>query len=452
MIKAISKIKNINIWKKPIFIVFLILLLVTMGLIIRLVVKLENNKPQQTSFNSDIDNKLSVVAAEKTKKPEYFTSFGDLFSSSAWVDKQQTTLFHDLSGMTLTFQPNIQWHQDGLCLDRPAECQVIEQSLKTSAQCFGDNCLSVQNNTLFYREQLLALPPGTVGELVNLAVTRFDDRWLVTAVMKIEDDNYRPLIWWFNSGVFSVINLVDDQGNIAQSRYFGKIAVGGQADNLLLLYSAYDGLAWQIRGTEVKNLSYYFGLRVNAGGFYPKIINFQQDNETVWFVFNQNESPVRLLKFWQNGSGWIEGMLDLSEQLPRDSRSAYFMINWSDPNSLRAKITNLAGQSQLWTMRDNGFTVLSGGQVTSVNLMVYNQDKPQIIGALITDIVGGWSNFKDQWFLSVNGVDWLPIQLNQRLNFEQPTNQLWWRWQVGPGENRQQSPCLKKITINYFRQ
>jgi hypothetical protein len=158
-----------------------------------------------------------------------------------------------------------------------------------------------------------------------------------------------------------------------------------------------------------------------------------------------------LLKFWQNKTAWIEGMLDLSNNVPIGSRAAYFLVNPVKPQQLLAKIIDSSGQSQLWSFIDYGFIASSSNQVTSVNLTTYDRVKPQIVGVVVAEAVGGWSGLANQWSLSTDGYNWQSVQLGQRLNFGQPVNQLWWRWQVQPNANAYLSPCLKMITVNYYR-
>jgi hypothetical protein len=116
-----------------------------------------------------------------------------------------------------------------------------------------------------------------------------------------------------------------------------------------------------------------------------------------------------------------------------------------------AKIVDVSGQSQLWSFADYGFAVSANSQVTSVNLTTYDRVKPQIVGAVVASAVGGWSGLNNQWFLSTDGQNWQTVQLGQRLNFQQSVDQLWWRWQVRPSTDAYLSPCLKMITINYYR-
>lgn len=408
-------------------------------------------QPPVSSLAHTTTTTFSQPLVTTTAPVEYFSSFSDVFSGTAWLDQTQTDLTRDSSGMVLTFKPNIEWQLLGDCSAMAEKCQAIVTQPAVKKLCLvGQQCLSIKNDQLIYQGRSLTLPGVKKDQLLDLKIELFADRWLVTAVQKLAEKQYQPLIWWFDGSSFKAVNLLDKNGQAATSQYSGQIAIGGRADSLLVLYSAYEGLAWQINGLEVRNLSYFFGSRVNSGGFSPKIISLGQGQATQWYVFDQSGQQARLLKFWQNKTDWIEGGLNLSASLPTGSQAVYLLAN-QDSLSLLAKTVDVSGRAKLWSVVDHGFIAPAIGQVTSVNLTAYDRVRPQIVGALVANSVGGWSSFNNQWFLSTDGKTWQPVKLGQRLNFQQPVDRLWWRWQVFPTTNTQQSPCLKMITINYYR-
>lgn len=384
------------------------------------------------------------------KSQESFISFSDLFSSSAWLDRDKTSLFHNLSSMTLSFTPDINLELIGDC-PKNIVCQTIDQSMKNQTTCINDRCLNIVNNNLVYQERRVVWP-AEIDAVVKITIATFNDRWLVGVIINPQPEQYQIFLYWFDGINFEPI-LLNESEEPAQSRYLGQLSFGGQADNLLVLYSAYDGRAWQIQGSKIRDLKHYFGIRVNNGGFWPGIISQQYDGQTVWYVFDRGGNQSRLLKFWQNDSDWIEGSIDLSDQLPQGSRSAQFLAG-ETADKLDVKIIDSDGQASLWSMTDRGFVQSSDfAQVVSVSLMTYSQHNPvNIVGASIADIIGGWSGFEVIWFLSTDGINWQIVQPGQRLNFDQPVGQLWWRWQIKPSSNRQYSPCLKKINLYYYRQ
>lgn len=387
---------------------------------------------------------------EAVSPTEYSSSFSDSFSGTARLDQNRTTLTLDLSAMVFTFQPNFKWQALGNCSEIPAQCRLVDDQLSVNQACLNNKCLSIKNNQLFYQQQRLTLPISSEIKLINLSISALADRWLVGGVRELAENQYQPLAWLFDGRNFTAVNLSDTANRPVKTKYLGHLAAGGRVESFLVLYSAYDGLAWQVNGSETHNLSRFFGIRVNAGGFQPKIIYLGQGQDTTWYVFNQAGRPARWLKFWQNGTAWIEGGLDLSNSLPTGSQEAYFLADPSN-KKLRAKIIDSQGQAQFWLVDDLGFIAPESGQVVSNDLIFYNRAKPQIIGATIANALGGWSGINQQWSLSLDGQQWQSVDLGQRLNFAQPTEQLWWRWQVESASNQWSSPCLKMVTINYYR-
>ncbi|HNW20222.1 MAG TPA: hypothetical protein PKK28_03490 [bacterium] len=402
-------------------------------------------------FNKNSADYIINHNATTTNQPtEYFSSFSDLFSGTAWFDSDKTSLIRDPSAMVFTFKPNIELTDLGNCSALNKQCRLIDSQSDINQACIKDQCLTIKNGRLFYRQKRVDLPIDGQTELLNLSVNSINDRWLIGGVQKLADKDYRPLAWLFDGKELVAVDLLDHNHQPAHSQYLGYLAAAGQADSFLVLYSAYEGLAWQINGSEVRDLSHFFGIRINAGGFRPKIIYTGHGKNITWYVFNQAEQPIRWLKFWQNGTDWIEGVLDLSNRWPTDSQAVYFAIH-PGTNNLQAKVTNNQGQSHLWSVNDLGFISSNNDQIVSVNLTSYDQIKPRIVGAVIAGAWGGWSGFEQAWSLSDDGQHWQAVNIGERLNFSKPVEQLWWRWQVGPSADQWRSPCLKMITLNYFR-
>jgi len=396
------------------------------------------------------ENTSTQVTKEATLPVEYFSSFSDSFSGTARLDQNRTTLVRDSSAMVFTFQPNFSWQELGSCLKAPDQCRLIDSQLNSKQACLGGQCLAIKDDQLFYQRQRLTLPISSEIKLINLSISALADRWLVGGVQELPEQQYQPLAWLFDGHNFTTVNLTGAANQPIKSKYLGHLAAGGRAESFLVLYSAYDGLAWQVNGSETHNLSRFFGIRVNAGGFQPKIIYSGQGQDTTWYVFNQAGQPARWLKFWQNGTVWIEGGLDLSNSLPTGSQEAYFLTDPAN-KKLQVKVIDSQGQAQFWLVDDLGFIAPESGQVVSNDLIFYNRAKPQITGATIANALGGWFGIKQQWSLSLDGQQWQNVDLGQRLDFTQPTEQLWWRWQVESASNQWSSPCLKMVTINYYR-
>lgn len=405
-----------------------------------------------TSITNTVVPKMTVTSkpvagSVGARQGEYLASFSDLFSGVAWLDKQQTTLHQDLSATSLSLKPDVKVQLIGACSDLVKDCQKISQSIISSPQCQGSNCLTTKDNQLFYNQHPVILPGGASQPITNLAIKAWSGQWLVAGVRVLANQRYQPVIWHFDGHDFQELKLASQNNQTLETSYLGHFGFGSNQDSLLILYSAYEGMAWQIKGAEIRDLSQLFGIRVNNGGFVPQIIASGQGGQIKWYVFDQSGQQARWLKFWQNGTDWIEGVADITASLPVGSRAAYADIN----QSTQLKIVADNGQEQLYKIDDRGFLALADNQATSVSLTAYDKNKPRIVGAVIDSVVGGWSGFGGQWFFSTDGQKWQEVQIGQRLDFVSPVDNLWWRWRVKAGSDRQMSPYLKMITINYFR-
>lgn len=413
-------------------------------------------------FLSESTNKVLVnenvavvdsIETTTTTQVEYFSSFSDSFSGTAWLDIDKTNLYRDGSAMVLTFPPRLEWQNQGDCQEQLSDCQNIDRflaDLNSQKLCHQNDCLQISQDKLIYNSRSLAWPGHL--PLINAYINRFGDRWLVAGVRKIDDKQYQPLAWWFDGRDFQSINLPGKNSQLAKSEYLGQFGAGGSSGSLLILYSAYEGLAWQVEGGQVHDLSHLWGIRVNGGGFASAIVSIGQGNKTNWYVFNRGRGTPRWLKLWQNNTEWIEGVLDLSDSLPAGVPSISFLpISDSQPKFL-AKIVMADGQQQLWSFKDKGFDISqSVYQVYSADLTAYDRRPSQITRAAVVNPAGGWSGLKNGWFLSPDQQQWLAVDPGQMIVFSTTTSQLWWRWQVKPTQDNYQSPCLKIINLNYYR-
>ncbi len=377
---------------------------------------------------------IQPVAAEK----EPTASFSDIFSSAAWFNEDETTLLRNDSAMTLTFEPKIKIEEAHGCPD----------SFIKNNNCLGKNCLSIKDNQIFYNQKLVNLP-ANYQEILNLASQPVVDKWLIAGVVK-QGDSYRPLLWWFDGQDFLAISLPLVNNQPPTIRYLGNFGLGSSGRSVLVLYSAEDGLAWQINGEEVRDISYLFPARVNNGGFKPGIIAFGQDQKTIWYVYDAAGERLRWLKLWQNNTNWIEGIISLASFLPTGTKQALMSIKPDNQPQISIAAYNEKKQCQLYTAIDYGF-VQEKRQVTSVSLTSYDKNKLPIVKAKINNVLGGWSGFENNWQLSFDNKKWQTVEIGQKLDDFGQSGDLWWRWQIGPSNNPYNSPCLKMVNLVFWQ-
>ncbi len=400
---------------------------------------ISNFQPTTTDLDLNLANGATVQ--------EYHGSFSDIFSGVAWTDTERTTLSYDSVAMSYSYKPNIFVEDLGDCSIRTDDCLAIDNSLKTKS-CLKGQCLEVKDDRLFYNQQE-KFPAGE-EKISRFKIKIIGQRWLVAGIISLANGDYQPTLWWFDGDNFDQIKLLLSNGQQPKTNYLGNFAISGQNDQVLVLYSDPFGLAWQINGQEVRDISSYFNSRINNNGFNPEIISFGQGNETIWYVFDRDQKQVKFLKFWQNGTKWIEGVRSLAEFLPEGVSSLILKLNSTNQPEFLAKAL-LGNQKKLFKIKDQGFTALDDSVFVSKNLTTHSLNKPNITRALISNLTGGWSGFEGQLSLSSDNKKWKEVNVGQEIVFSQTVNNLWWRLQVKANKNIYSSPCLKMINIDYYR-
>lgn len=401
------------------------------------VTTLQQNSQLESESQEDL-----TIAQKKFVKPivaveEPAASFSDIFSSNTWLNEDETTLLRNDSAMTLTFKPKIEIKDSGAC---PAD--FIKNN-----NCLGENCLEVKNNQLFYNQKLVILPDN--DNILNIASLPVVDKWLVAGVAK-KDHDYQPLLWWFDGQGFSSISLPLVNDKAPTIRYLGNFGLGNSGRSVLVLYSAEDGLAWQINGDEIRDISYLFLARANNGGFKPGIITFGQDRETIWYVYDATGERLRWLKFWQNNTDWIEGVISLANFLPSGTKQAVMSVQSGRQPNLSIAAYNKEKKCQFYSASDLGF-IQEQQQVTSGSITGYNKSRLPINKARINRVLGGWSGFDNNWQLSFDDQSWHDVKIGQNLESIDSSGDLWWRWQVKPGSDNYNSPCLKMVNLFFWQ-
>lgn len=401
----------------------------------------ENNIVEVWQDNKQVDNNQIIpkrIIQPLVINDEPTASFSDIFSNDVWLNSDETTFLRNDSAMTLTFEPKIEVQEAGVC---PA-------NFTKENHCLGENCLEIKDNKIFYNQKLINLPSQDEAVL-NLAILPVVDKWLVAGVRKSGED-YQPLLWWFDGQNFStiVLPLVNDQPPTI--RYLGNFGLGRAGRSVLVLYSAEDGLAWQINDQEIKDLKYLFSARINNGGFKPGIVAFGQGKKTIWYVYDAASERLRWLKFWQNDTEWIEGAISLANFLPKNVKQAVISIKEGERPQLNVFAYDNKKECQQYEVVDNGFKQ-EKYQIESSSVTAYDKNKSPITKARINKVLGGWSSFNNKWQLSFDNKIWQDIEIGQSLEGANSAGDLWWRWQVEPNEDRYKSPCLKMVNLVFWR-
>lgn len=198
------------------------------------------------------------------------------------------------------------------------------------------------------------------------------------------------------------------------------IGAGGTANDFLALYGDKEGIAIRVKKGKVTDISQFFNHRVMSGGFKPIIFRAPD----VWYIQSVGELP-KLLKLFENGTGEIRGILDLTEK-----------VRPTEPLALE----------QLRQI-DRGFDKSRILEVVSKDLNTYSDTK--VISAAISELDFGEDGGLVKFYLSNNGIDWSQAFLGQEINFSTEGGNLFWRAEFIPDGNQFSSPFLSRIYISF---
>lgn len=258
------------------------------------------------------------------------------------------------------------------------------------------------------------------------------------------------------------------------SDYPGSVGIGGTPDDFVVVYGSYWGAGARIVKTDgswqVQDLSQFLGIRQMNGGFQPEIIRVENGAPAglpaqagaplapTWYIWSATPGNPKLIKLFTNGTGEIQGAIDLSQNLfTHGEKSAEFAAAGGEAipqgtngalgvASLVAKVVDASGAISYYQFTDLGFDKSQPLEVDSVNL---NGFPIKISEATVSEL-GLFSAGADvSFYLSDDDDHWLPATVGEKVKFNKPTNQIFWRVVFGPSGDQFSSPFLTKVRLEY---
>jgi hypothetical protein len=238
-----------------------------------------------------------------------FRSFSDNFSSPARLDFAATDLYQDKISTAIFFPPDYDWQTAA------AETTLTFKGYIDSfpvgnfngpyndRRCLDDNCLEQKDQNLYYNNRLLVLPAGIrKNDIAAVSIGSLADSWLVGFTLK-DGGQYRGQVFYFDGQKFTPLVLPSP---IASS-YFGLFGFGGEKNDFLVIYGAYQGIAYRVRGTEANNVSRFFNIRTMNNGFKAEVMRVAYQDNVNWYIFSASSYHPFLMKLWQNRTTEIIG-------------------------------------------------------------------------------------------------------------------------------------------------
>jgi hypothetical protein len=409
---------------------------------------LNNDEKDNASDYSDDSKELSSTS--------FINSFGDSFSSSAFLNREATNMHLDDISTALTFEPLYDFSKLGTCSGSECEfnkkVKVFDYGMEACLSGSRENCLKLVNNDLYFNGKALSLPEDIKrGKIISLSVGALDSKFLLGAVLAESADEY-GLVYSFDGKDFESIISKNSSNNISSKyhRQGGKIGFGGNDDNFLILYAGYRGQAFQVYNNEIIDISHMFGLRVVNKGFMPLILKSGKAEDSTWYVCSLDKDNPKFIKLWQNNTNYIQGSLDLSSDIYTSSNlydnfDYCYLSNNEDKKvylSFRSNNANSNLKSlNIWQFKDNGFDNSYDYKVVSADIL--GKDNYVASNAVIKEI--GLSanekrysnNINDfgSLYLSTDNNDWQRVDVGQRVFFDENTKNLYWRLDLSSADN-----------------
>ena len=416
--------------------------------------KINNEIVDFYNFFFDLPAASSVSANLKSGESAGTTYLGSFAYTSANVDPSKTNLRFDSVTNGISFVPNYTWENaspDLISANKNKFDNYQENIFSgpgNDKRCLGNNCLEVRNNKLFYNNNFLALPFGLKSaDLQAISLGTVASRWLVG--LTIKDNGYRGEVFYFDGVKFSKLTNF----NPVVSKYFGLFGFGGEDNDFLIIYGAYQGQAFRVQGDNITNLDKFFSYRPMSNGFKAEIIKAKNGSTANWYVYSATTNNPKLIKLWQDDSGAIIGAISLASDLKITGESAQFNLVAAQANSLTllAKIKN--NNQESWKVfKDYGF--ITDQEKVLVTLPVAHDalNSKIIINNIYESQLGvdsqGKSLVKIQF--SIDGLNWQDLPLGKDLNFPQAaTKDYFLKLNFAPTTNHFYSPFVSNIIFSY---
>jgi hypothetical protein len=279
--------------------------------------------------------------------------------------------------------------------------------------------LEQKGNDLFYNGRALPLPADIkVADIAAVSIGALTRRWLIGLTLK-DGQNYRGRIFYFNGQKF--IELITPEP--IKSAYFGLFGFGGEEDDFLLIYGAYRGIAYRVRGDKLTDISKFFGIRLLGNGFKAEIIKAVYRNNVNWYIYSSTLDRPRLIKLWQNQTTEIVGETIPTDFLTGTEKSAAFKLlkAKADEIIILSNIKNNNREADWRIFTDRGFKNSQFAYLTTIPIMVGGQSQIIIKKIISSDLrLDSGSKSLVKFLFSEDGQKWRDVPLGEDLDFVTP--------------------------------
>lgn len=425
--------------------------------------KLLTNLPLVNQI-SEPQTEVPVVETSTPPTPTLsWRSFGDIFSSSAYLNMSETTMLLDQSVAALVFPPVYKFNKIKPCPNET--CGLNKDQLLTSIQpskfCISKNCLEVKGVDLSFNGTKVIWPPELKGQkILNVSAGSLSSTWTVAFVMS-DSGNERVYVYFFDGKTFKpIINDKTKEQIVTQyGRGRGTVFFGGTAEDFLIFYAGYEDLVYHFKSGRLVDISRFFGLRISTAGFKPRIIRQGEGPNTLWYLIDTTNANRKFIKLWQNGTDSIKGSYDFSDLFSVVNGQLVSFKNGETRGQLDFIFKGIDGKFELWTFQDNGFDNTIDHSVVSVNL----ENSEYVYRAFIKSIGLALNssdslNYETQFpndgvklYLANKKDEFTEVIPTPPINFASPEKGLFWKAEFKKSPNAEYSPWFDHLnSLDYF--
>ncbi|MFA6995587.1 MAG: cupredoxin domain-containing protein [Patescibacteria group bacterium] len=392
--------------------------------------------------------------------PDWTLTFGvysDNFPNSVYIDQSRTTLYQDDLATAVFFPPAYDW-QNADSSSRISNAGYFSglsfndfSGPYGDRRCLGNNCLELKNSDLYYNGKILTLPDSLISaNIAAVSISALTKRWLVGVTIKEGEKNYRGRVFYFDGSKFT--EIITPAPVI--SSYFGPWGFGGEESDFLIIYGAYEGIAYRVRGNKLTDISRFFPIRAMNNGFKAEVIKTVYGTNVNWYVYSSTLNRPRFFKLWQNRSPEIVGEVFFPDFFNNTPRSAAFkLLNIDNKHiGLLAQIKSVAGQTTDKIFTDYGFNNSSTGILTTVPVSNYTGISNIIIKKIYDvklDIDPG-SQSAVQYLFSIGGREWHSLVGADGTDFAIPADPLYLKVIFSSSTDKFYSPYLDSMLFSFY--
>lgn len=416
----------------------------------------------------------SILSFSKTKKDEIKSSnekiesdlihplgtvlyLGSHGYTPANIDSSKSDLYFDNVSSGIYFRPNfvsesIDNQVSAYSQDSNKLLEFSFSDAKKDTRCVENNCLSFENEAMFYNGRSLNLPKDIASNisennLAGISIAALDDSFLVGFTL-IRGSNFEGKLFSFKSGKFKEIELPEEI--ISEDLAF--FGFGGISSDFIAIYGAKSAKAYHVQDGEIKDISKFFSFRPMAGGFKPEVIRAGALGGPNWYVFSGTKERITFIKLWQNGGRDIVGESVLTDLINLRSNSAIFSLLEASDSEISFLLfeDNIDGTKSWRKITDKGF-VFSPGFIQTLEMPIYNGKKVNIKN-IVRSSLNVDEKYMDaaEYLISYDGNNFDKLPIGNSLELSVPmVDKYLLRVKLPRGENIFESPYISLLAFDY---